>query len=531
MSLPEPAGASSRAAHWLIARSPRFTVRVALARILIVILFLVTEIGQAQSQDTVPTDLDGLVRLAVERHPEHRALLHDAAAATASARAGLKPMDPQWMVEALAIGAMPDAPDPTMFMVGFTQMLELPGVYRSRSERATLVGEWAETDQGRLAADLRLELAQTAARLAASTEEVALLEQQIVIAEALLAEGMARYGAGAGISPSMSNAGMSSTSASAGANSGPGAVGLPQPAPPNGGAGMAGMSAASAGSMGAATSAGSMSGGQMGATGSLGMGAGVMDGGGSMGAMGKSGPMGGGASMGGNGPALASLLRLDAEISRIKADRAVLLARRDGTVAVLAVVVGEEASLAVASEPERFLASPSHEPPPELRLSRVGTRSAEVNLAVERSERRPDLMVGAGVRIMPEGMFAGTDVAVGVSFPLYGGSAARITAAETQVQASAERQRAVERQLVLAAASAEAALAAALAWSQALDQAVVPRTRAALDATQALYAAGGAGLEDVLRSWQAALEVEREAVNARLDIRLRAADLARVEIP
>jgi outer membrane protein TolC len=232
--------------------------------------------------------------------------------------------------------------------------------------------------------------------------------------------------------------------------------------------------------------------------------------------------------MGGADSGLGSVLRLDAQIARVEAERAGLLAELEGETSVLAVLVGEEAARAVQAAPTSYLGSGSS-PVPERQLAEIDRQAAQAELQIARKARSPDLMVSAAERLMPDGMPAGTDLALGVEIPLWGGRGRAIDAARSGLAADEARQGLVERELSIVVAQARAALAAAQARAAALDTVAVPRIRAAWQASLALFGAGTANQDEVVRAWEAWIGIEREAVVARRDVQLRAAELARVE--
>ena len=84
-----------------------------------------------------PADLDRLVEVAFAQHPLAVELAPDADAARARSVGAGRPMDPQLMLGVVGIGAPMDAPDPTMWMVGVTQMFRGFGEGRALAERAT----------------------------------------------------------------------------------------------------------------------------------------------------------------------------------------------------------------------------------------------------------------------------------------------------------------------------------------------------------------------------------------------------------
>ncbi len=448
-----------------------------------------------------PATLDELVAQALERDPEGRALALDAQASSWRATAAARPMDPQLMVGVEALGAMPDSGEETMYMVGATQMLRGPGEARAVRERALIDARRSEADRGRLAADLRLRFRQAAARIASLVAEGALLDEQVRSAEALRDIGLARYGAGA-----RGPAGGAET----GAGTEPG-MGTRPPvvAPRSGGtSGMSGMSGMGGGSGARAPSA------QM-----------PMSSGGGMAGMsgGTSMPMGS------EPPGFESLLRLDADIARAVADREATRARLEGEIRGLALFVGDDAARAVAAAPQAFLASGPEGESPEKELAAIDERAARADVDVARTAGRPDLMLEAAQRIMPEGMSGGTDLSVGVQVPLWGGRDRSLDAARASEQAATARVELVGRDLEVALNEARTALAAADARVQALEGVAVPRARAAWDVAQRSFATSQANAESVVRTWEALIAIEIEAVQARRERELRAAEVARLE--
>lgn len=462
------------------------------------------------AEPPLPDSLERLVAVALERHPEIAALDLDAEAARAGASASGRLMDPQWMLGAQALGAMPDSPDPTMFMVGFEQMLSLPGAYNASRQRAALDERWAQGELARVEADVKEALWEAAARLRAQTVQEHALDEQIAAAQAALAFGRARYSTGAG-SPAAPAPGGS-------AEAEPSAVPPPPVARPTpSGGGMGGMGAAKPGM-----------GGMSGGSGATQMSNGAMPGGGMTGG-GMGAPMA--APMGGQG--LAGLLRLDAEVARTQADRDALAARRAGEEARLALVVGEEAARAVAAEPERFLGAvgavtePSAQPERALAATSIDLANADVRVA--RSARLPTFMVATDVRIMPEGMVDGVDAAIGVTVPIWSGAHARVTAASASSEAASRRAEVVDRGLADAIAAARADEAAAEARARALSEVAAPRAHAAWEATMRVWAAGGGTTTDLVAAWQTEVAVTRDAVDADLAAELARARLARLE--
>lgn len=459
--------------------------------------------GSAQgAEPPYPADLAGLTALALERNPEIAAFEADATAARASTVAVGRPMDPVWMFGAQAIGAMPDSADPPMGMVGVEQMLSFPGVYQAKRDRAELDERWAAGERTRVAADVRDRLWQTAARLRAQAALETALDAQLAAAEAALSFGMARYGAGAGASAPAASGARGGEDGTAAA---PPIVARPSAAT-GGMSGMGGMGSGAAG-------------------GSRPM-AGMADAGGTpgMGAM----PGGMSTSMGGEG--LAALLRLQAEVARVQAERDALVARRIAEEARLALFVGEEAARVVAIDPARFLGAPAPQTDsPERALTATTLDIAAADLRAARAEALPTFMVATDVRIMPEGMVDGVDASLGVTIPIWGGSPARVEAAIAASVAASRRAELVDRTLADAIAGAQADEVAAVARATALTMVALPRARAAWDATIAAWGAGGSTTGDVVAAWQTEVAITRESADAELAAELARARLARLE--
>ncbi|MFN7144756.1 MAG: TolC family protein, partial [Myxococcota bacterium] len=399
-----------------------------------------------------PEDLDGLLRLALERDPDAAAAELDARAAREDARAAGRPMNPMAMVGADSLGAMPGDPDPTMYMVGVEQMLRGWGEARAAADVARVDVTRAEADRARVEADLRLRLAQAAARIRALQASRALLDEQIRAAEALWQAGVRRWGAGAGRS------GMGGMGPGAGTEmEGGGGTDAPSTAPPSvrgggGGGGMAGMPGMGGGSGGGERP-------NVPASGMSGMdGGGAMDGG--VGRGGMDGGMGGGGMA--TGSTLPDLLRVEAEVARLRAEAASMDARLGGELAVLARFVGDEGAAAVRGNPGAFLGSgPAPSPPPEIDLAAAERAAADAELRLARSRTAPDLELSTSVGVMPDGMVQGVNVMVGVEVPLWGANARARDAATARAEAAGRRADAVDRDLAAATDAARAAEAAA----------------------------------------------------------------------
>lgn len=452
-----------------------------------------------------PADLDALVGLAIDRDPETLALRSDADAARLRGRAATRLMDPQLMIGVENLGSMEEY-EPTMGMVEATQMFRGWGEAKARSERSELDATRADVDRERTTADVRTRLWQSAARIAALTQQLRLLDDQLRSATALREIALARYAAGADVG-GMGQMGGGAMAGMGGMQAGSAmpdmGVSPPSVVPRGGGtaAGMAGMG------MGGATTAAA--------------GPEVRQ---PMPAPPAPTSVLGGSSVGG----MATLLRLDAELARVDADRVALERELHGEIRVLTLYVGDEGATAVATEPGAFLGT-GGSGVAEARLAAIDVDVARADAAVARAARRPDVMVSVAEMFMTDGMPMATDVTVGVELPLWGGRGREIDAAKAQITAAEAREDRVARDLAVAVEQGRASLDAARARSTALDEVALPRARAAWDATLALFAAGQAREDDVVRAWETWLEIGREAIAARLDVQLRAAELARVE--
>ncbi len=458
----------------------------------------------------VPPDLDGLVRLALERDPGAMAAALDARAAAEDARGAARPMNPMLMVGADSLGAMPGDPDPTMFMVGAEQMLRGWGEARAASDRAQVDVSRAEADRARIEADLRLRLAQAAARVRALDAERHLLLAQIQAAEALWQAGVRRWSSGAG-RPGMGAMGGADMTEG-------GMEGGPLTLPPSvqsgrsgGGMAMPGMGGGSSGAGRGVAPPGGMSGMDSGGMGSGGMGSG-MDGGMA------------------SGSSFPDLLRVEAEAARLQADAAALDARLAGEIAVLARFVGGEAAAAVRARPDAYLIARGQSLP-ETALAAAERAAAEADLRLARARRAPDLTLSTSLGFMPDGMVQGVNLMVGVELPVWGANARGIDAATARVGAAGLRAEAVERDLAAATDAARAAETAAVVRARVLREVAVPRADAAWKASLARYAAGQAELDEAVRAWEGLLAAQRDRVSAERDEALRAAERVRVELP
>ena len=134
----------------------------------------------------------------------------------------------------------------------------------------------------------------------------------------------------------------------------------------------------------------------------------------------------------------------------------------------------------------------------------------------------------SALRIMPSGLVAGAEVSGGGELPVWGRKRREIDARQADLSVTERRASAVERDLVVARARAQAALASATARAEVLESTALPRAESAWRASIQLYAAGQGDAESALQAWQSWTELGREAVRAQRDAALRAAELARL---
>ncbi|MFZ5477866.1 MAG: TolC family protein, partial [Myxococcota bacterium] len=233
--------------------------------------------------------------------------------------------------------------------------------------------------------------------------------------------------------------------------------------------------------------------------------------------------------MAGGGGALAELLRIDASVATLIAERAAVDARLRGEIARLGVYVGEDAAAAVAADPEAYRLTGAGPRAPELGLAEVDRRAAAADVDAARAQLAPDVGVSIAERVMPEGMPESTNVAIALELPLWGRHRKDLAAARASEGAAEARAQAVRRDLDAALASARGAEEAAEARARVLAEVAVPRAGEAFEAARARYAAGQGSVEDVLRAWEALVAARRAHVAAARDHDLRAAERARVE--
>lgn len=486
-----------------MSRVDRAHVARGLARALVALVVAVA----ARAQGDGPRNLDDLVELALQRDPSAMAALLDAEAARMRAEGARQLAAPQVMFGGEMLGGME-----SMYMAGAQQMFPAVGQRRTRSARWQIAADRSLGQRDVVKAELRLRFWQSAARLAAARDAMLLIDEQAAQARALLEIGLARHASGA----ASESGGMSMPSGS------PGSAGM---APMGGTMSSGGLAAP--GAMSGMSSAGSPA--------SPGTGGGMS---GMGGARTSTAPVSvptarptspvPAESMGAVAPSsLPGLLRLDASIERIAAERSGIAARADGEQAVLALFVGDAVAAQVAGDPSRF-GGGDPVAAPELRLAGLDREAAQADLDIARANRRPSVMLQVLGRVTPEGTYEGTDLMTGVSLPVGSGLKQEVAAAHAEVSAADARSQGVAREIAVSEATLRAELRAARARAEALVSVAVPRANAAFLASKTLMSEGAETLQGAALSWDALLGVQRELIAARLDVELRSAELARL---
>jgi outer membrane protein TolC len=164
---------------------------------------------------------------------------------------------------------------------------------------------------------------------------------------------------------------------------------------------------------------------------------------------------------------------------------------------------------------------------PEVLAARAAVAAAERGLAVEESERRPDLVVGAGY-----GYRGALDpvvtLRVGTELPLWrsGRQEPRIRAAAQEAAMARSEQRNAEARARSTAESQVAAWERSDAQVRRYREAILPQSWTALDAARAAYEAGKGDFSTVIEDFDlwleaqeqlAVREAERFVARARLD--------------
>lgn len=220
----------------------------------------------------------------------------------------------------------------------------------------------------------------------------------------------------------------------------------------------------------------------------------------------------------------ADLFRAEVEVARLQATQQSLAAQAKAAEAMLNASLGRSAQdpippLQHASSREEPLPAPAvldHAltSRPELIAGSAEVDRAAAELEVMRSMYKPMAMVRVGrATTMAEG--AGAMVMLSVSVPIWRErlSAGVAEARAMQRMASADLE-AMRRMVEGEAIAAREAVSAARSLVLALDNEVIPRARAAADATLAGYASGRGTLVSVIESTRTLWEVQAEQVMA-----------------
>ncbi|MBC7172199.1 MAG: TolC family protein, partial [Polyangiaceae bacterium] len=236
----------------------------------------------------------------------------------------------------------------------------------------------------------------------------------------------------------------------------------------------------------------------------------------------------------------ADVLRAESEAARLEAELVGLRARARGAEAMLNAALARDPRLGVPElvaldASDTSSAAPSVEivvrlaleHRPELAASESAIERADADIRVMRSMYAPMAMIGIGsAYTMAEG--PGLMGMIGLTAPIYR-ARLRSGVSEARAMASAARAELEATRLMVAgeAARARAELEAAAARRDALRAAVVPRTRQAVDATLASYAAAALPLVSVLDAAQSLWSSEIALLEAEVALGVALVELER----
>ncbi len=147
---------------------------------------------------------------------------------------------------------------------------------------------------------------------------------------------------------------------------------------------------------------------------------------------------------------------------------------------------------------------------PALTAASADVAAREARVALARAERVPDIRVEALYRRIESERQDSFDVGFSLPLPLFDRGQGRVRAARAELEAAEARSRATALDLSQRLRQAHLALSAALSNVRILKDKVLPRVATVRDALEARYAAGDAGLAEVL-------QVRRESSAAQLD--------------
>ncbi len=238
--------------------------------------------------------------------------------------------------------------------------------------------------------------------------------------------------------------------------------------------------------------------------------------------------------------AAADVLRAESEAARLEAELVALRARVRGAEAMLGAALARDPRLAIPdlaplewSDPEGSSRSLERvveralDERPELSAGRATVARADAESRVMRSMYAPMAMVGVGgARTMAEG--GGLMAMIGLTLPIYR-ARLRGGVSEARAMAAAARSELEATRLMVAgeAARARAEVEAARALLTALRTEVVPRSREAVDATIASYAAAQLPLVSALDAAQSLWSSQVALIEAEVALGLAQVRLER----
>lgn len=231
------------------------------------------------------------------------------------------------------------------------------------------------------------------------------------------------------------------------------------------------------------------------------------------------------------------VLRAEAELARLEAERKSLLRTVAAAEAMLAAALGAEVATAipelVAPDAERLAEAPAGDDAqlveglPQVLAGDEEIRRWKAEVGAMRAMYTPMARLQTGPVYTNE-MGGGWMLMFGVSLPIWTGKLdAGVEEARAMVEMAKADREAMRRMAAAELAQARHLVAAAHERYQALVGDVLPRMRGATDAALASYASGQAPQATVLEATQTLWSLEREAVMARMELGLARARLDR----
>ena len=168
---------------------------------------------------------------------------------------------------------------------------------------------------------------------------------------------------------------------------------------------------------------------------------------------------------------------------------------------------------------------------PDLQARKLALDRAQAQVAIAKSDLKPDYTVQGGYMLLPHGTDAWT-AQVGMTWPSApwsrGGTQARIAEASAEVNAAGARITEARATLTLALQEALIGVRTAQARLSVLQTTVVPQARQSLEASRLAYEAGRTSLTAVLDNQRRVLDEELDVIRALASFASARAQLERV---